>query len=173
MISFMVLSAPRSASTWAANWLTTAKHLCLHDPVLDESIEHLDHLPYSRPYGLACTALPLLPDWVNAHDCPKVILHRDLGQVNGSLERIGLCALSGAWDHALERLSGWHVDYRDLFRPGCAQAIWRHLVGEDSPFDACRHALLAKMHIDPHFARVRVNPHRAREFRRQIEQALA
>ena len=52
VIEFMVLSAPRSASTWAANWLTTEKTLCLHDPVLEHYPEDLDRIPCDRVLGV-------------------------------------------------------------------------------------------------------------------------
>src|ERR1700677_3002898 len=164
MISFMVLSAPRSGSTWASNWLTTEWQLCIHDPVLDTSIEHLDCLPHTRRYGLACTGLPLLVDWVNARECPKVILHRSLKEVNQSLKRIGLTPLPSAWDGVLERLAGWHVHYSDLFKTNHARALWTYLL-PDEPFDAERHALLSQMHIDPHFPRVAVDRARTRAVR--------
>jgi hypothetical protein len=173
MISFMVLSAPRSGSTWASNWLTTGGQVCLHDPVLDIAVEHLDNLPYIRRYGLACTALPLLTDWCNSHPAPKVILHRELEDVNASLERIGLSALPAKhWDGLLDRLAGCHVYYRDLFRPPTARAIWEHLCPWE-PFDPTRHSFLSAMHIDPHFPRVRVNHDRTREFRDHLRKALA
>lgn len=173
MISFLVLSAPRSASTWASNWLTTERHLCLHDPILEHHIDDLPVLPLPRKYGIACTALGLLPDWCAAQRCPKLIVHRDRGEVDASLEHIGLTRLPAHWDGLLESIEGWHVHYQDLFRPGTARAIWEHLCGPDDPFDASRHALLAAMHIDPHFPRVRIDPERARDFRSQIERAFA
>lgn len=174
MISFMVLSAPRSGSTWAANWLTTEHQICLHDPVLENGVEQLEVLPFVRRYGLACTGLPLLTDWVNRQQCPKVVLHRDLDEVNASLVAIGLSPLSKAWDGGvLERIEGWHVHYKDLFRPGTARAIWQHLLGHGTPFDGTRHMMLASMHIDPHFPRVRIDHERTREFRAEISKALS
>jgi hypothetical protein len=172
MIAFMVLSAPRSASTWAANWLTTDSHLCLHDPVLGTRVEDLDTLPLRSKYGISCTGLPLLINWVNAHACPKLVLHRPLTEVNASLERIGLTPLGRAWDGVLEKLDGWHVHYTDLFKPTCARAIWQHLL-PGTPWNGTRHSLLSSMHVDPHFPRVRVDRDRTREFRDQIERALA
>jgi len=173
MISFMVLSAPRSGSTWASNWLTTTEQLCLHDPIFEHSVDELDSLNYKRRrYGVACTALPLLTDWVNQHRGPKVILHRPLSEVNASLEAIGLTALGSAWQGVLERIEGFHIYYKDMFRAGPAQMIWEHLCPQ-LPFDRHRHELLTAMHIDPHFPRVRINPERARDFRDQLTRALA
>lgn len=171
MIAFMVLSAPRSGSTWAANWLTTSDQLCLHDPIFETKVAELDSLPHARRYGIACSALPLLTDWVNKHPAPKLILHRPLSEVNASLVNIGLTPLSRTWDGILARIEGFHVNHHDMFRAGAAELIWNHLCPE-TPFDRERHALLKAMHIDPHFPRVRVNPERAREFRDQLTRAL-
>lgn len=171
MIAFMVLSAPRSGSTWASNWLTTGAQLCLHDPIFEHTVDELDHLCAGHRYGVACTALPLLTDWVNQHQAPKLILHRPLSEVNASLEAIGLTPLGRAWAGILDRIEGFHVHHQDMFRTGAAEMMWKHLCPEQ-PFDYPRHKLLAAMHIDPHFPRVRINPERAREFRDQLTRAL-
>lgn len=171
MIAFMVLSAPRSASTWASNWLTTSEQLCLHDPILANGVEELDSLYPGRRYGVSCSALPLLTDWVNRHPSPKLILHRPMSEVNTSLETIGLSPMGKAWPAVLDRIDGFHVHHEDIFRAGPAQMIWEHLC-PGIPFDRERHGLLTAMHIDPHFPRVRINAERTREFRDQITRAL-
>lgn len=169
MIEFMVLSAPRSASTWAANWLTTAKTLCLHDPVLEHVPEDLDKMPCDRRLGIACTAMALLPDFVNRHGARKVIVHRDLGEINTSLETCGLTALPKRWAGALDRIRGFHVYYDDLFDAAGARAIADAL---DVEFDAARHAQLVAMHVEPQFERIVVRPDRARAFRNRIARAF-
>lgn len=172
MIEFMVLSAPRSASTWVANWLTTDTTLCLHDPVLEHAPEALDSIPIAPGHhlGIACTALGLLTDFVNAHPARKVIVHRDLDEVNESLLSIGLTRLSTRWKTALEKLGGMHVYYQDLFEPKAAERIFEHLTG--FPFDAARHEQLCRMHIEPLYEQVRINPEKTRGFRDRVAEAL-
>jgi hypothetical protein len=170
VIKFMVLSAPRSASTWVANWLTTDKTLCLHDPILEYSPEDLDLIPCDRMLGVACTGLGLLTDFVNAHPALKVIVHRDLGQVNESLVSIGLSALGARWLSALDRIRGVHVCYEQLFDPHAAEQIQYQLTG--LPFDAARHAQLCAMHVEPHFEKIQVKPDRARDFRARVDRAF-
>jgi len=171
LIKFMVLSAPRSASTWVANWLTTERTLCLHDPVLEHRVEDLDTLHCDRMLGVSCTGMALLTDWVNAHPAKKVVLHRDLREINQSLQNIGLTKVGPAWDSALHKISaGMHVQFRDVFDPDCAKAIYEYLTG--LPFDAARHRNLRGMHVEPNFDKVKVVPARAREFRHRIEEAL-
>lgn len=171
MIRFMVLSAPRSASTWVANWLTTERLMCLHDPILEHKPEALDSLPCDRLLGISCTGLALLPDFINAHPAPKVIVHRDLTECDHSLETIGLTRLGPRWRQALDRIQGLHVYYDNLFDPFYAQQIYSHLTGFE--FDVSRHEQLCAMHVEPHFEKISVRPDRARDFRQRIERAFS
>lgn len=169
MLKFMVLSAPRSASTWVANWLTTDQSLCLHDPLLEHAPETLDAIPCDRMLGIACTALPLFADFVNGHPARKLIIHRDLEAINQSLVTLGLSALGWIWKGALDNLKGLHVAYESLFDPAIAARIYEHLL--QRPFDAARHEQLRAMHIDPSFERITVVPDRVRDFRRRVQAA--
>jgi len=167
----MVLSAPRSASTWVANWLTTDKTLCLHDPILEHKPEELDFLACDRMLGVSCTGLALLPDFVNAHPAKKVVLHRDMSEVDESLCSIGLTPLGISWRHALKNISGLHCYYDDVFDPIRAKPMYEYVTG--LPFDAARHAQLIDMHVEPNFEKIRIVPDRARSFRERVERALA
>lgn len=171
MIDFMVLGMPRSSTTWAANWLTTDRTACMHDPLLALTLEEVESLPVDRRFGIADTSLALLPKIVNAHPARKVILHRDRREVDESLIQIGLGALGRAWDGALERLQGLHVPYQDLFDPFRAQLIWEFL-SPTLPFDRPRHALLTQMHVEPQFDGLHLAVDRARAFREQVRAAL-
>lgn len=166
----MVLSAPRSGSTWCANWLTSERTLCLHDPLLTFSERELDGIPCDRTLGIACTALPLLTDWVNKHPARKVILHRPMKEVNKSLRSIGLSELSERWDGVLDKIEGRHYEWSDMHKAHYAGAAYQFLTG--LPFDAARWKLLVSLHVEPEFNRVHVKPDRARAFRRQIQDAL-
>ena len=167
----MVLSAPRSASTWSANWLTTERTLCLHDPILEHTPEAMDQIPCDRMLGVACTGLGLLTDEVNSHPARKVIVHRNLVQVNHSLIGIGLSALDVAlWNRRLNAIHGLHISYGDLFYPPVAKRVWEHLT--ELPFDKARHEQLVGMHVEPNFEKIRVVPDRARAFRERLEAAL-
>jgi hypothetical protein len=167
----MVLSAPRSASTWVANWLTTERTLCLHDPILEHTPELMDDLSCDRMLGISCTGLALLPAFVNAHPARKVIVHRSLVEVNRSLETLGLTRLGMPWVDALDRLHGLHVMHHELFDPGIAGGVYERLTG--LTFDVSRHKLLTGMHVEPVFDTVKVVPDRARAFRDRIQRALA
>ncbi len=171
MIEFMVLSAPRSASTWAANWLTTEKTLCLHDPVLEHAPEDFDQIPADRTLGVACTGLALLPGFLRLHPARKVIIHRPMDEIDQSLESIGLTKLGTQWLSALDAIGGYHVFYGDLFNPKEAAGIYEFLTKQ--PFDAARHEQLVAMHVEPQFERIKLKPDRARAFRDRIQRAFA
>jgi len=153
MIDFMLIAAPRSGTTWASNWLTTDTTLCFHDPLWRWSKEQLDSIQSRRRIGVACTGLALFPEWVNAHPARKVILHRDLAEVDASLVRIGMTPCSEQWNGVLDRINGVHLDWRDLFeRP---QYIYEYLL--DQPFDAERWTLLREANVQPHYESITVN----------------
>jgi hypothetical protein len=153
MLDFMLIAAPRSATTWAANWLTTDSTLCLHDPLLKWTKEELLALESPKRLGVACTGLALFPEWVNAQTARKVILHRPLAEIDQSLQSIGMTPVSEHWNGVLERIIGVHLDWRDLFtRP---QYIYEYLL--DLPFDPQRWALLREMNVQPHFQELTIN----------------
>lgn len=148
MIEFMVLSAPRSASTWVANWLTTDETLCLHDPLWKYHYSELDGIQSSKRLGLADTGLAKFPDFVNAHPARKVILHRDLKECSDSLEALGFGRLKH-WEGVLDKLSGLHAWWTDVFEYKKAEAIHEYLLRKS--FDLERHEHLCTMFVQPHF----------------------
>lgn len=168
MIDYMIIAAPRSGTTWAANWLTTQTTLCLHDPLWHRTKEELDSIKTNKVLGISCTALALFPHWLNTHNARKVILHRSLQEIDESLISIGLTALSTEWNGALDKIAGYHCDWRDLFyKP---QWIYEYLL--ELPFDAERHAELAKMDIQPDFERLKINPKVTANLVKQLRAAM-
>lgn len=168
-IEFMVLSAPRSASTWVANWLTTDVSLCIHDPLLKYHYSEFDKVHSPRMLGISCTGTALFPEWVNAHPARKVVLHRDLDEVDASLTRIGLSPCRDAWEGVLDRIGGMHMDWRDVFaRP---QVIYEFLLRR--PFDIQRHSQLCEMNIQPNLGKVSIDRAATARFIRELESARA
>ena len=154
MIEFMVIAAPRSGTTWAANWLTTDKTLCLHDPLYRYHYLQLDRIESTRKLGISCTGSYFFPAWLNAHPARKVILHRDARQIARSLKEIGLPSSDeDVYSKQLAAIHGRHYDWQDIFYHPAE--IYEFLLEE--PFDAERHAELVQMHIQPDFGRVEVN----------------
>lgn len=159
MIAFMIIAAPRSATTWAANWLTTDGTLCLHDPLWRYHYRQLDAIESRKMLGVCCTGLAHFPEWVNAHPARKVILHRDPAEVSASLSAIGIRAPTEHLYTGLDEIRGMHVDWRELFTN--PRPIYEHLL--ELPFDAERHAELAQMEIQPHFTGLKKSPEVTRQ----------
>ena len=103
--------------------------------------------------GISCTAIALLPEYVNKHPARKVILHRNLDEVNQSLIAIGSPALTKIWEGALEQIIGRHCDWREIF--DSPKDIYEYLLG--LPFDEERHAELSKIEMQPDFDGLTIN----------------
>lgn len=144
MLRFMVLAAPRSGTAWAANWLTCGTTLCLHDPLWDIDYRQLDQLAATHgDLGVACTGLGLMPEWVNAHPAPKVILHRSAHEVAASLRAIGLPPPAPALYAKLWDIEGLHVEWTDLFiDPATIHGYLRR-----GRLDEARHKMLRSMRV--------------------------
>ena len=172
MINFMILGGPRSATTWAANWLTSESSVCLHDPLLEYRIEYLQRMSFSgKRFGLSCTSSTLYPDWVNSQKCPKIVLMRDVGEINNSLRELGLVELIPARHQA--RLAAIKtnvrfVPYEWLFVPSRAEYIAQHL---GVPFDPVRHDILIQMRVEPMWKRINVGKDAAKQLVKRITEA--
>lgn len=176
MIDFMVLGGPRSGTTWAANWLTTGSTFCLHDPLTEYTLHNLDIMTIpGRRIGMACTSTIIFPEWALKHPARKVLLYREIGEVNESLTRLGLRPLdSDAHHRRMLRFIDAGVpvwEYKDLFSPLEARKIWKKLL-PNVPFDPYRHDLLCGMNIQPQFNRLPVSKLAVKELDEQVRKVL-
>lgn len=141
MIEFMVIAAPRSATAWCANWLTTDRTLCLHDPLHEHTYADLDARKGTRTLGIACTVSALFYERVNRHPARKVILHRDAREITDSMHQLGI---PGCYDFdALHKVHGMHCHWRQVFED--PKPIYEFLL--TYPFDAERHTLLKRLNV--------------------------
>jgi len=164
MIEFMVLSAPRCGSTWCANWLTTDTTLCLHDPLFTRHYTELDEIQTEKHLGISCTGLALFPEWVNKHPARKIVLHRDINEINESLSDLGFPEVDIDFILKLESIEAIHLPWTDLFdRPDFIHETLLQL-----PFDAERHALLKEIEMQPKFDKLTVNHDVTRRFLNKI-----
>lgn len=168
----MVLGGPRSGTTWAANWLTTDTTVCLHDPLLEYPIQFLQRMTFDggKRFGISCTASTLYPDWVNAQRCPKVVLVRDVHDINRSLRELGLVELIPSRHEA--RLAAVRnalfVPYEWLFHRNKAEFIAKHL---GVPFDPYRHELLTQMRVEPMWRHLSVGKEAAAQLIKRVTEA--
>lgn len=170
-ISFMILGGPRSATTWAANWLTTDTTICLHDPLLEYTTGRLMRLTIpGRRIGISCTASTLYPEWVNEQKCPKVILYRHVPDINNSLRALGLVELIESRHLArLEAIKGaMFVPYELLFSQGGAAQIAKHV---GVPFDSYRHHQLSQMRVEPMWNRLSIGLEAVTQLIQRIKEA--
>lgn len=167
MVEFMVLAAPRSGTTWASNWLTTDKTLCLHDPLWTHHYSDLDNINSKKILGVACTGLYKFPDFVNNHPARKIILHRDEQEINDSLNAIGLPSLANT-ERDLNMIAGWHIDWKQIFTE--PKTIYEFLTGLE--FDEERHELLKEIEMQPNFEGLIINKNITRKLINEILEAM-
>lgn len=154
MISFMVIGAPRSGTAWAANWLTTEKAICWHEPLFTRHLDDLDQEIVGRPLGIADTGIALFPGYLKTHPAKKVILHRNVTEINQSLERMGLAKLDHHWPQCLHDIDGLHVDWHVMFdSPGI---IHHYLFGTEP--DYRRHSVLRRLNVQADFQKIDPDP---------------
>lgn len=149
MIDFAVVGLPRSGTTWLANWLTTDRSLCLHDPFAQGLPENwpIDE----RRRGISCTGAYVLGDWLDRQECPVAVIQRPLHECNQSLSRMG-------WPHVshlrrlLNKTEGRRWQYADLWNEEKARDLWAFLL-PSIPFDALRYRQLRLMQVQPYMPR--------------------
>lgn len=173
IINFMVLGGPRSATTWAANWLTTNETVCLHDPLLEYTPAQLHRMtfPGGKRFGISCTSSMLYPDWVNLQKCPKLVLHRNVGEINKSLEDLGLIKLIPARHEARlasVKTNAMHIPYEYMFNTSFAAKISEFL---GVPFDAHRYDIIRQMRIEPFFKHLNIGKEAAMQLVKRITEA--
>ena len=168
MIDFMIIGLPRSGTTWAANWLCSDLVHCTHDPL---NTSH--YLDWDRDFsyrlkvsGVSCTAIWRFPDFLNSHKARKIILHREIDDVNASLRNVGFPELEPGAENALDQIKGDHFHFSELLEPTRAEKIWHRAAL--SQFDRVRHAELVKIHMQPNFGQMVIGKHEAGVARRVI-----
>jgi len=147
VIDFMIVGLPRSGTAWLANWFTTERSICWHEPLWTRPLVELDAMKGAGLFGIADTMLVMMDaDELNKHPAKKLIVHRELGEVNKSLVKAGLPgAMRDEHKWKLDEIGGYHITFHDLFnverfRPA---AEWLLPI----PFDAARYSLLKNLNI--------------------------
>lgn len=85
-------------------------------------------------------------DWWENHPARKIIVERDLNEVDDALIRLGLEPMSSSITDLFSSLKGNRIDWKEWFND--PEPIWNYLL-PDLPFDFERHAELVKMNIQP------------------------
>ena len=144
MIDFAVFALPRSGTAWLANWLTTDKSLCLHDPFAASMPEHWEA---NGRFGIACTGSYLFPKWLATLDCPIAVIERDPGECAASLRAHDLPDDVTALKRALDATDGRRWRFGDLWNEDKARDLWAFLL-PGIAFDAQRYRLLRSLRVE-------------------------
>lgn len=173
MIDFMVLGGPRSATTWAANLLTTDNTLCMHDPLLEYTRAYLDQIVIpGKKLGISCTSSLLFPEWLATHPAKKIILWREPREINVALGRLGLTPIDPPKHTArINVLPSVHVyHWESVFHGATAQQICKYL---GVPFCPHRHNELRTMNIQPQLNRLPLGKEAVQELSSRVTALLA
>jgi len=143
MIDFMVIALPRSRTTWLANFLTTDKTFCYHDPLAEmSSYKEILELKTDRLTGIADTGIGYFD--LSLFDCPKVIIERDLNAVNAEMsELLGIDIDMSDLNARIASIDGLHIQF-DEINERLAE-IWTHCT--NLPYDRLRGDYLKHMNI--------------------------
>lgn len=148
MIDFMIVGLPRSGTAWLANWFTTERSICWHEPLWTRPLAELDEMKGAGLFGIADTLLAMMDvGALNQHPAKKLIVHRELDEVNKSLVKAGLPgAMRDEHKWTLDEIGGYHIAFHDLwtvekFKPA---AEWLLPI----PFDTARYSLLRDLRVE-------------------------
>jgi hypothetical protein len=167
MLNFIVTGLPRSGTTWIANWLTTDDTLCIHDPLYKHKLEELDLLQTDNLLGISCTAIWRFQDFLINHPARKIVIHRDLEEINDSLaNEMGVDITTYEQKELLNNIDGMHFSFESLFDPVEAKKMYEYAL--QKPFDPVRHAYLVEMNVQPNFGILSFNREALNDFRRRI-----
>ena len=149
MIDFMALGLPRSGTAWLANLLTTDDSICLHESLIDSTIEQLDQFEHDGLFGIAETAGVFFPDAIN-HPCKKLIVDRPIAEINKSLHQLGLPTMPDVEVDLLSGIEGYKIAFKELFDFDAMQLAYKFLLNKDLSKD--RHNLLCQMNVQNQYA---------------------
>lgn len=144
-----MLALPRSGTAWAANWLSCDGVVCIHEPLTDALPENFGDI------GIACTGTWLDRNFLDRQTCPRIILERDVGEINASLESIGLPCVTGEMVRLFNAIPGPRFHWTTLFEH--PDRLWTILRPESS-FDRRRHRSLCELNIQRNFKSWRPDP---------------
>ena len=145
MINFMVLGLPRSGTAWLANLLTTQKSYCRHEALWTSSLFELNKEKHAVSFGIAETSGFSIVDDINMHSARKLIVRRDLNEINDSLMRLGIPCMHQKHMDALLSISGYHIDFKDIFDYKKMSNAYEFLL--HSQLEKYRHDFLCDMNI--------------------------
>lgn len=168
-VEFMVLSGPRSGTTWVSQLLTTDTTLCLHDPLVEHTMAEIEGFEArGKRIGVADTGAIFFPEQTAAHRARKVVLWRDPAEINASMRALGHQEIDAAqynrWRARWPTECVYH--WRQIFHEPAAADICAQL---DVPFCKYRFRELVKVNMQPEYSRLPVNPAAVQELMDRVK----
>lgn len=171
----MVLAAPRSATTWMANFLTTDTTLCMHDALADNKRSLLDRvtIPGVR-IGISDCAALYFPEWIEQHPARKIVLWRDPAEINASIRALGLREIDSAAhaarvEFAVKYCKAKLYEWSTIWREPTMREICAHL---GVPFIQHRFDHFRMQNIQPQWSRLAVDKDAVQELVQQIKKDI-
>ena len=128
MIRYMVLGLPRSGTAWMANLLSSNGAVCLHESLADYSLAEIEAMP--EVAGISETAGVLVADQIAAHPARKVVIMRDLTEVNHSMMLQGLPDIPLVAQQMLDQIEAPRVAFHQLFDFDVMATVYQYLTLE-------------------------------------------
>lgn len=154
MIDFMVIGLPRSGTAWLSNLLTTDTSICLHEAFLDHTIDDLDAMDMFGKFGIAETSAFKYVKEINSHNAKKIIVERDLTNINLSLFNLDLPIMLEPCLDLLNSIDGYRIQYHELFVYEKMAKAYEFLIDKKLSYD--RHKMLCNLNVQNHIAISRV-----------------
>ena len=138
----MILGLPRSRTAWLANFFTTEKTFCFHEPLAKMySYREIESLKTDRITGLADTGLGWFD--LSIYPCKKVIIHRAVNDVNRALKRKGMSVDMSILADRLKHVDGLHIEYEQINER--LPEIWQYCT--NLPYDELRGEALKNFNV--------------------------
>jgi hypothetical protein len=139
----MIIALPRSRTTWLANFLTTEKTFCFHDPLAEMySYKEVLNLNTDRLTGIADTGI----GWFDTSifDCRKLIIERPVSDVNKEMSSLlgQEIDLTPLWAN-MQRIEALRVPFDQINER--LEEIWTYCT--ELPYDALRAEYLINMNV--------------------------
>ena len=143
------MGLPRSRTAWLAAFMNTENIFCYHELVGSctslEEVKSKLQLPKYKAIGFSDTCGHLIHE---EFTCPKVIIHRNIEEVNTSLQKLygtetSFLPLLEIEASRLQKVQGLHIDFEEI--DSSLKQIQEYCT--DIPFDKNRASLLTSMNI--------------------------
>ena len=102
--------------------------VCLHESLADYSLADIDAMP--EVAGISETAGVLIADQIEAHPARKVVIMRDLTEINHSMMLQGLPDIPAVAQEMLDQIDAPRVAFHQMFDFDIMATVYQYLTLE-------------------------------------------